>query len=79
MGVCAVCGGLEPAAALAVPTAACAWHPLDRAHSPLPSRHGTMVYVTCGVCGVHGVTTTGLWQAELERRRGAGTSALEEA
>jgi hypothetical protein len=27
-----------------------------------------MIYVTCGVCGVRGVTTAALWQAEVERR-----------
>jgi hypothetical protein len=43
MGVCAACGGLDPAAALAVPTGACARHPLNWAHSPVPSRHGTMI------------------------------------
>ena len=68
MGICAACGGPDPAAALAVPTDECARHPLDRAHSPLPSRHGTMVYVTCGICGVRGMTTAVLWQAEVERR-----------
>ncbi len=78
MGICADCGGLEPAATLAVPTGACARHPLARAHSPLPSRHGTMVYVTCGVCGVRGMTTAALWQAEQARRRGAGTSAAHD-
>jgi hypothetical protein len=43
MGVCAACGGLDPVAALAVPTGECARHPLERAHSPMPSRHGTMI------------------------------------
>ena len=64
----------------AVPAGACERHSLARAHSPMPSRGGTLVYLTCGVCGVRCVTTAGLWQAEVERRRTpAGTAAPEEA
>jgi hypothetical protein len=78
MGVCITCGDLDSATALAVPTAECARHPLNQAHSPMPSRHGTMVYVTCGGCGVRGVTTAGRWQAALARRHGAGATVPEE-
>jgi hypothetical protein len=68
MGVCAACGGTEPAAALAVPTGACTRHPLDRAHSPMPSLSGRALGLTCGRCGGRGGTTAVQWQAELERR-----------
>jgi hypothetical protein len=64
MGVCAACGGLP-----GQPVDECWQHDLRRAHSPTPSRRGTLVYMTCGVCGVRCVTTAVLWQAEQARRR----------
>ncbi len=73
MGVCTACGGLAPASP-------CVQHPLAQAHSPVFSRQGTRVAVTCGRCGVCWATTAARWLAELERRRTvAGTSAPEEA
>ena len=75
MGVCAPCGGLEPT----VPAGPCVQHPLDRAHSPIPTRYGPTVAVTCGVCGTPCVTTAVRWQAEVERRHAstAGRPAQE--
>ncbi len=70
MGVCAACGA-PPVRS----TYACWRHPLDQAHSPVFSRQGTRVAVTCGLCGVCWATTAGQWQAELERRRVAGAAA----
>jgi|SRR6267378_7079080 len=75
MGICAACGGLDPA----MPASPCAQHPLDRAHSPTPARYGQTVAVMCGVCGVRGVTSAVLWQAEVERRRTrAGGAAMRD-
>ena len=75
MGVCEACG-----APPVRPVVRCVTHPLDQAHSPTPARYGKTDAVTCGVCGVRGVTTAVLWQAEQERRRTlADTSSLEEA
>ena len=74
MGVCAACGA--PAVRS---TYECWRHPLDRAHSPVFSRNGILVALTCGLCGLRCVTTAGLWEAELTRRRTqAGPSAPEE-
>jgi hypothetical protein len=74
MGICAACGGLGPA----LPASPCSQHPLDRAHSPTPARYGQTVAVTCGVCGVRGVTSAVRWQAEVERRRTMAAGAGRE-
>ncbi len=75
MGVCGACGS-PPVRS----TYSCWRHPLDQAHSPVFSRHGRRVAVTCGLCSVCWVTTAEVWQVELERRRTrAGTAAPEEA
>ena len=68
MGVCAAWGRPDPAAALALPTGACARHPLDRVHSPMPSLSGRALVLTCGRAAAPAAAPAVRWRAELERR-----------
>ena len=47
-------------------------HPLGRAHSATPARHGTVIYVVCGWqgCARRLALPVAAWEAEVARRQG---------
>ena len=47
-------------------------HPLGRAHSATPARHGTVIDVVCGWQGCAGrlALPVAAWEAEVGRRQG---------